>query len=37
MCEYCQYDSELLRSADMTVKIDAAKCRLFLIEETYHG
>ena len=36
MCEYCQYGSNLLWSADSTVKIDAAKCQLILVEETYY-
>ena len=36
MCEYCQYGSNLLWSADSAVKIDAAKCQLILVEETYY-
>lgn len=36
MCEYCQYVSELLRSADSIVKIDPAESRLILVEETYY-
>lgn len=36
MCEYCKYGSELLRSADSTVKIDSEKCQLILVEETYY-
>lgn len=34
MCEYCQYGSNLLWSADSTVKIDAAKCQLELVKVT---
>lgn len=36
MCEYCQYGSNLLWSADSNVKIDAAESRLILVEETYY-
>lgn len=36
MCEYCQYGSDLLWSADSTVKIDSEKCQLILVEETYY-
>lgn len=36
MCEYCQYGSNLLWSADSAVKIDAAKCQLILVEVAYY-